>query len=88
MDIRHLLPPTDFSAPANQAVTAAFELAQTFGAKLSRLHVMAVPVYAIEVPLPLEDLEQNARRVLACLLPEAAATRVGVTRLVKLGVPA
>ena len=87
MDIRHILAPTDFSAPATQAVTAAFELAQTFRAKLSLLHVIEVPVYAIEVSLPLADLERNARRALACLLPEAAAAGVEVIRLVDVGVP-
>jgi universal stress protein A len=87
MDIRRILVPTDFSAHANWAVTAAFELAQTFGADLSLLHVIEVPVYAIEVALPLADLEQNARRALALLLPEAAAAGVAVTRLVDMGVP-
>jgi nucleotide-binding universal stress UspA family protein len=62
MEIRHILIPTDFSAPAIQAVTAAFELAQIFGAKLSLLHVIEVPAYAIEVALPLENLERDARR--------------------------
>ena len=38
MGIHHFLTPTDFSTPATQAVTTAFELAQTFGAKLSLLH--------------------------------------------------
>jgi universal stress protein A len=87
MDIHHILAPTDFSAPASQAVTAAFDLAQTFGAKLSLLHVMEVPVYAIEVALPLEALERDARRELALLLPEAEAAHVEVTRLVDMGVP-
>jgi universal stress protein A len=87
MDIHHLLAPTDFSAPASQAVTAAFELAQTFGAKLSLLHVIEVPAYAIEVALPLETLERDARRELALLLPEAEAAHVDVTRLVNIGVP-
>ena len=87
MEIRHILAPTDFSEHATQAVTTAFELAQTFGAKLSLLHVIEVPVYAIEVALPLEDLERDARRALARLLPEAAAAHVDVTRLVDMGVP-
>jgi nucleotide-binding universal stress UspA family protein len=87
MDIHHILAPTDFSAPASQAVTAAFDLAQTFGAKLSLLHVIEVPTYAIEVALPLEALEQDARRELACLLPKAEAAHVEVTRLVHVGVP-
>jgi universal stress protein A len=87
MEIRHILTPTDFSAPANQAVTAAFELAQTFEAKLSLLHVIEVPAYAIEVALPLESLERDARHALALLLPEAGAAHVDVTRLVNMGVP-
>jgi nucleotide-binding universal stress UspA family protein len=87
IDSGHILSPTDFSAHAKQAVTSAFELAQTFGAKLSLLHVIEVPVYAIEVALPLEDLERDARRELALLLPEAEAVHVDVTRLVELGIP-
>jgi universal stress protein A len=87
MNIHHILAPTDFSASAIQAVTAAFELAQTFGAKLSLLHVIEVPAYAIEVALPLEALERDARRELALLLPEAEAAYMDVTRLVDVGVP-
>jgi nucleotide-binding universal stress UspA family protein len=87
MNIRHILVPTDFSAPSQQALTYAFELAQKVGAKLSLLHVIEVPVYAIEVSLPLQDLEQDARRGLARVLPEAAAAHVDVTRLVAMGVP-
>lgn len=87
MDIHHILAPTDFSVHANQAVTSAFELAQTCGAKLSLLHVIEIPEYAIEVALPLADLEQQARQSLAGLLPKAVAAHVEVTRLVELGVP-
>jgi nucleotide-binding universal stress UspA family protein len=87
MDIHHMLTPTDFSEHAKQAVTSAFELAQTFGAKLSLLHVIEVPAYAIEVSLPLEELERDARHELVFLLPEAEAAHVDVTRLIELGVP-
>ena len=87
MDIHHILIPTDFSERAKHAMTYAFELAQICGAKLSLLHVIEVPVYAIEVYLPLADLEQEARRELALLLPEAEAAYVNVTRLVEMGVP-
>ena len=44
-------------------------------------------MYAIEVYLPLKDLEQDARRELARLLPEAETAHVAVTRLVEMGVP-
>jgi nucleotide-binding universal stress UspA family protein len=87
MNIRHILAPTDFSEHSAQAVTYAFELAQKVGAKLSLLHVIEVPVYPIEVYLPLKDLEQDARRELARLLPEAETAHVTVTRLVEMGVP-
>jgi nucleotide-binding universal stress UspA family protein len=87
MDIHHILVPTDFSASSRQAMTYAFELAQKVGAKLSLLHVIEVPVYAIAVSLPLQDLEQDARRALARLLLEAEAAHVDVTRLVAMGVP-
>jgi universal stress protein A len=87
MEIRHILAPTDFSAHAKQAVTSAFELAQKFRAKLSLLHVIEVPEYAIEVALPLENLERDARRELSLLLPEADVAHVAVTRLINMGVP-
>jgi nucleotide-binding universal stress UspA family protein len=87
MHIHHILAPTDFSVHANQAVTSAFTLAQRCEAKLPLLQVIEVPMYTIEVALPLADLEQHARQALAQLLPEAAAAQVEVTRLVDLGVP-
>jgi universal stress protein A len=87
MNIHHILTPIDFSEHSKQAMTYAFELAEKFGAKLSLLHVIEVPVYAIEVYLPMQDLEQAARRELALLLPEAEASGVDVTRLVEMGVP-
>jgi nucleotide-binding universal stress UspA family protein len=87
MEIRHILAPTDFSGASTQAVTSAYELAQTVGAKLSLLHVIEVPAYAIEVSLPLERLEQDARRAPAHLPPDADAAHVAVTRLVAIGVP-
>ena len=87
MNVRHILAPTDFSEHSKRAVTYAFELAQKVGAKLSLLHVIEVPAYAIEVALPLEELERDARRELAHQFPEADATHVAATRLVELGVP-
>jgi universal stress protein A len=87
MKFRHILSPTDFSEHAKRAVISAFELAQRFRAKLSLLHVIEVPAYAIEVALPLEYLERDARRELALSLSEADAAHVDVTRLVELGVP-
>jgi nucleotide-binding universal stress UspA family protein len=48
MNIRHILAPTDFSDYSKEAISYALELAQTFGAKLSLLHVVELPPYPIE----------------------------------------
>jgi nucleotide-binding universal stress UspA family protein len=40
IEIRQILAPTDFSEFSKQAVQCAYELAQTFGAKLLLLHVV------------------------------------------------
>ena len=47
MDIRHILAPTDFSDYSKKALSDALDLAQTFGAKLSLLHVIEPPPYPI-----------------------------------------
>jgi nucleotide-binding universal stress UspA family protein len=85
MEIRHILAPTDFSDPSLQAIAYAFELAQTFRAKISLLHVIELPVYSLEMYPPLEELAEDARRVLARLLPEAEGAHVDVTHLVEIG---
>jgi len=87
MEIRRILAPTDFSDPSLQAIAYAFELAQTFGAKLSLLHVIELPVYPMEVYPLLEELEQDARTALARLLPEAEGAHVDITHLVEIGLP-
>jgi universal stress protein A len=78
MEIRQILAPTDFSEFSKQAVQCAYELAQTFGAKLLLLHVVELLVYPVEIFLPspegttlLDDLEHQARLGLAQLLPKA-----------------
>jgi universal stress protein A len=83
MEIRQILAPTDFSEYSKQAVASAYELAQTFGAKLILLHVVELPVYPVEAFLPsaagttlLDDLERQARLDLAQLLPRAEDGKV------------
>lgn len=49
VEIRRILLPTDFSAPAKQAQQYAIELAERFGAQLHLIHV--VP----QLPLPFPD---------------------------------
>ena len=67
MEIRRILAPTDFSEYSKQAVTYAYELAQTFSARLLLLHVVELPVYpgaflpSAEGTTLLDDLERQAR---------------------------
>jgi universal stress protein A len=94
MDIRHILAPTDFSDYSKKALSDALELAQTFGAKLSLLHVIEPPPYPIEGFVPptmgadlLGDLERQASTELAQLLPDAQEATIEVTRAVAIGAP-
>ena len=94
MEIRHILAPTDFSDHSKQALAYALGLAKRLGAKLSVLHVVEIPPYPVEGYAPpglaatfFDDLERQAREELARLLPEAAAEKVEVVRLVTIGSP-
>jgi nucleotide-binding universal stress UspA family protein len=94
MNIRHILAPTDFSDYSKKAISDAFELARTFGAKLSLLHVIEPLPYPIEGFAPsavgadlLGDLEQQASTELAQVLPDAQEAKVEVTRAVAIGSP-
>ena len=93
MKIRQILAPTDFSEFSKQAVARAYELAQTFGAKLVLLHVIeALPSYIGFIPpggaaMLLADLERQVHLDLAEVLPEAEAAEVEVTHQVVVGSP-
>ena len=93
MDIRHILAPTDFSDSSKKALSDAFELARTFGATLSLLHVLEPSPYLGEFTLPnmgeelLGDLERQASAALAQVLPEAQQAKIEVTRAVAIGSP-
>jgi universal stress protein A len=94
VDIHHILAPTDFSDYSKKALSDALELAQTFGAKLSLLHVIEPPPYPLEGFAPLAvgtdllgDLEQQASTALAQVLPDAQEATVEVTRAVAIGSP-
>jgi nucleotide-binding universal stress UspA family protein len=93
MEIRQILAPTDFSECSKQAVAYAYELAQTFGAKLVLLHVVEeLPPYIGFIPqgqvtAVLKDLERQARLDLAQLLPEAQDGKVEVMYQVVVGTP-
>jgi nucleotide-binding universal stress UspA family protein len=94
MQFRHILAPTDFSEYSKTAMASAFELAKTFSARLTVLHVVELPPYPIEGYVPasvsssfIEDLERQATQDLAQLLPDAATAGVEVVRLVAVGTP-
>ena len=94
MDIRQILAPTDFSEPSKQAVQCAYELAQTFGAKLRLLHVVELLVYPVEMFLVsedgttlMDDLERQARLDLAELVPKSQDGTVEVLCRAVVGTP-
>jgi universal stress protein A len=74
MDIRHILAPTDFSDYSKKALSDALELARTFGAKLSLLHVVEPSPYLGKFTPPatgevlLGDLERQTSAALARML--------------------
>ena len=94
MQMRRILAPTDFSECSTQAVTCAYELAQSLGAKLVLLHVVEnLPSYIGFIPpggaaMILQDLERQACLELASVLPAAEAAQVAVARRVVMGSPA
>ncbi len=68
--IRHILVPMDFSELARQALYHAIPLASGFGAKISLLHVVELPVYPTEmgtVVVHQERTLQASRKELAAL---------------------
>jgi nucleotide-binding universal stress UspA family protein len=94
MQFRHILAPTDFSEYSKQAVASALELAKTFGAKLTILHVIELPPYPVEGYVPpslsatfMDDLERQATTELAQVVPEVENAGVEVVRVVAVGTP-
>ena len=61
--IKHILVPTDFSETSELALAAALELARTFRARLTLLHVWSVPNmgYAEGLNWPLGEMEKAAQ---------------------------
>jgi nucleotide-binding universal stress UspA family protein len=60
---RNILVPTDFSASSSHAVDVAVDLARTFGAGLTLLHVYEIPSYMymgawIDIVTPIEQAAQ------------------------------
>jgi nucleotide-binding universal stress UspA family protein len=92
MEIRQILAPTDFSECSKQAVACAYELAQTFGAKLLLLHVVEPLDYPMRsyphlVTIMRDYSERQAHVDLAQMVPKAQDVKVEVTRWVIVGPP-
>ena len=94
MKIHHILAPTDFSEHANQPMTAAFELAQTVGAKLTVLHVVESPSSLVgshalshQGASLLTAFEEQAQRELDLLRSQIPGAQVEIARRVLVGVP-
>jgi len=94
MEIRHILVPTDFSESSKRALDYAVGLAQTFGAKLTLLHVVELPSYVTDGHVPVhvsmalrDDLQGHAQRELAHFPSEGSGAPVEIARQVVIGVP-
>lgn len=90
--INIILCPTDFSAPAHEALNVASDLAQHFGAELHLLHVVPVlppippdPNYVFEVPEYERLLHADAEKNLQTLNAELSARSIRVTTSVAHG---
>jgi nucleotide-binding universal stress UspA family protein len=72
---KHILVPTDFEEHANRAFDTAIELARTFDARITLLHVYQVPlsIYANDLAWPTEQLATAAKEALAKHLEQARA---------------
>jgi nucleotide-binding universal stress UspA family protein len=92
----HILVPTDFSPPSDAALAYARGLAQTFGARLSLLHVVTDPsargmwtpeVYVPATPEAEERCLQEARQRLTASVTETDLSHGRVEVEAQIGVP-
>lgn len=70
MSIKQILVPTDFSEPSSRALAMAVELARTFDARLTLLHVWSIPTtsYAAGLSWPIDEMRSSAQGALDDLL--------------------
>lgn len=66
MAIKHVLVPTDFSDPSERALALAIQLARSFDARLTLMHVWTIPntSYAEALTWPVDEMENAARKAL------------------------
>ncbi len=74
MAITHILVPTDFSEASERAIASALDLAHTFEARVTLLHVWSLPVagYAETLSWPVEEMQQAAKMALDEALAKTA----------------
>ncbi|HEX3323141.1 MAG TPA: universal stress protein [Terriglobales bacterium] len=89
---KRILCPTDFSAPAEESVQTAAEMAKQFGAELVLLNVIPVlptlppdPNYVFKVPEYEQYLHSDAERQLNALTGRLSAMKVNVRPLIAHG---
>ncbi len=74
--IEHILVPTDFSESSERALQSALDLAQTFGARITLVHVWSIPTigYAEALSWPVLEMQAAARKALDEVLAKTAKT--------------
>ena len=91
IDLKHILFPTDFSDYANHARPYAVELAKKFGAKVTIIHVIAAPTYAVsyeiavDVSLLHEEIQKGAEKRIRELAESMRAEGIEISTIVEVG---
>jgi nucleotide-binding universal stress UspA family protein len=85
---KNILVATDFGEVSHNAEDVACDLAATFGAQLTLMHVWSIPTpsYAEAIVLPLEDIEKAASETMARELERVREKNRGVRSLLQPGV--
>lgn len=92
MAYKHILVPVDFSESSRHALELGIELATTFKASLTLIHVWEIPTYPYMELVPtnidyLTPVENAAKAKLAETVAEIEARLPGVKSLLKVGNP-
>jgi nucleotide-binding universal stress UspA family protein len=86
--VKHILVPTDFSEPAERALSTALDLARIFGARVTLLHVWQIPVtgYPEGAFFPVDQMEKAAQAALDGVHARAVKEWPDVDAVLRLGV--
>lgn len=91
IDLKKILFPTDFSEYADYARPYAVELAKKFGSKITVVHVVAAPTYAVSYEIAVdvvtvrEELEKAAEKRLNDVAAKIAADGIEVDTILEVG---